>query len=614
MIARRWLAVCLAPLLALTSCSGNDDARKGPSPGSDPAAIAAADSLFFTSQYTAAGDAYGDLIRRHPDDPAAHAAMALFQNYQQAPDRARKEAERAVALGPGDGHARAILCRVHDWANRIDDALTACHRAVELAPSDALAHIFLSEALADHAEIPAAREQIARARSLVTPAAGEYVRGELPREEANLAHDLGDAPGRLRALASARAEQPRWMNRSMELAAAYLDADDRPAAVAIIDSTAVAPPADPKALGELGNSAILAADYGAAKRVWSQLLARTPRDPRVIDVAGHLAVAADHDIDAAERLFQSSLAIDPTDAIAAGYLLAIGRDVRGDVPGARAQVEESARRSGRPGRPELDRVAADHATAALTVVNTARTKAGLAPVRLDPRLSQSATAHAYYWLFNNASPTVAKLGIHAETPGFVGYHGATPAARARGAGYVDSRVGEDITHEPDAESAVNDWVHSVYHRFPIIRPDLQVIGYGEASVGPLPMNDMEFGFGAPGSLPPVAFPADGQTDVPTTFPGNELPDPLPVGGPRVSGYPVTVTFPQPAAVRLTAFTISGPGGDPLEAHVLPPSPETENSAALLSREPLRRSARYTAHIRASVDGTRYDRTWSFTTK
>jgi uncharacterized protein YkwD len=267
----------------------------------------------------------------------------------------------------------------------------------------------------------------------------------------------------------------------------------------------------------------------------------------------------------------------------------------------------------RPGLPNPDAALAAAGLRALEAVNRTRTAAGLPAVRLDPSLSASATAHSFYWLFNGFASSVAGLGIHQETRGLTGFSGVYPWDRATQFGYPNQRIGEDITHTGDAPSAVQDWVNSVFHRFAIMRPDLAAIGYGEGEVGTLQMEDMEFGFEASLPATAAAYPGDGQKKVPTTFVDNELPDPVPAGQPRTTGYPVTVTFQPSASVQVTSFSLSGPDGSGLDAYRLTPSGETENSASLLPSLPLLPVTTYTAHIVATVNGTVYDHTWSFTT-
>ena len=157
-----------------------------------------------------------------------------------------------------------------------------------------------------------------------------------------------------------------------------------------------------------------------------------------------------------------------------------------------------------------------------------------------------------------------------------------------------------------------DWVNSVYHRFPILRPDLVAIGYAGVAVGPLVMEDMEFGCDA--AAPPgaaVVFPGPGQATVPASFVDNELPDPVPAGAPRITGYPVSITFPPTVAVRLVSFTLRDSAGNVLATHLISPSVESENSAAVLAMQPLRPGAQYTATVTATVDGRAYSRSWGF---
>jgi len=263
--------------------------------------------------------------------------------------------------------------------------------------------------------------------------------------------------------------------------------------------------------------------------------------------------------------------------------------------------------------PDPDVVLRAHARRALAQVNAVRAQAGLPAVRLDDRLDAVAAAHSFYWLFNQARPAQKGLGIHTETPGTPGYSGATVYERGTAFGWHDGPMGEDITHRGGPEAAVADWVDSVYHRFPILRPDLRVIGYADAAMAGLPIEDMEFGFAPSGvNARPVVFPADRQADVPASFDDNELPDPVPSGGPRVTGYPITVTFDRYASVRVSSFTLTGPSGPVGYVFTIPPSDESENSASLLPGVPLQAGATYTAHIVATVDGSNYDRTWSFT--
>jgi Flp pilus assembly protein TadD len=622
---RRRSACLLLGVVLLSACSS---APAQPPPAVTPqavtAALAAADALFFENLYDQAQRGYARLVARAPGDPLAHAAYALFLNYRMDFTAALAEARAGVAAGPSSGRAQAVLCRVQDWSMHIDEAVTAGTRAVSLAPADPLSHLFLSEALADHGDRDGAQRQIDAAAAVLGPQSSAYARAEINRERANLARDGGDKAGELAADIAARDQQPGWVERSSELAGAYIDGNQLESAHRVLEAALALAPADVQLLAALGSLALQQPDFATAEEAYTRLLALAPRDPSVLEAVAEVTMAVHHDSRGARQLLLRALAADPNDTAAADFILRLARTVDGDEAVAREQIQDTiAAVRGADGPrprplvlPDPDAARAAHGLVALAEVNRARLAAGVGPVTLDPRLSQSAAAHCFYWLANNALPAVVDLGIHRETPGTPGFTGVRAGDRANAAGWHGVSISEDITHRGGAAPAVADWIDSVYHRFPIIRPDLSSIGYADCSLGPLPMEDMEFGFGA-GSAgarsAPVLVPGDGQTGVPTTFLDNELPDPLPTGAARNAGFPVTVTFDQAAAVRLVALRLRDASGAEVPAYTLSPGADNENSASLLPRGPLKPASLYTAQITATVDGRAYERTWSFRT-
>jgi cytochrome c-type biogenesis protein CcmH/NrfG len=623
---RRLPAVLLLAPLLLAACSSTPVRSPAPmTPQAVTAALAAADALFFDNHYEQAQRGYAQLVARAPGDPLAHAAYALFLNYRQDFTAALAEARAGVAAGPGDGRAHAVLCRVQDWSMHLEEAVKAGATAVSLAPLDPLGQLYYSEALADHGDTDAARSHIDAARAAIGPRSSAYERAELHREQANLARDTGDRAGALAASIAAHEQQPGWVERSAELAGAYIDSSQLDGAHRVLEAALALAPSDAQLLASLGSVAIQQPDFATAETAYTRLVALTPRDPDALEAAAEVAMAAHRDSRGARALLLRALAADPDDVAAVNFILRLARDVDGDEAAARDQVQQTiATVRGADGPrprpvmvPDPDATGAAHALVALAEVNRARAAAGVGPVTLDQPLVRSAAAHCFYWLANNALPEVANLGIHRETPGTPGFTGGRAGDRADAAGWRGAAISEDITHRGGATQAVADWVDSIYHRFPIIRPDLRSIGYADCSLGPLPMEDMEFGFGAaaPGSrtAPPVLVPADAQRGVPTTFLDNELPDPLPPGAARNAGFPVTATFDPAASVRLTGFTLRTPAGAEVPAYTLSPGVDTENSACLLPRAPLAPATAYTAHLTAVVDGRAYERTWTFVT-
>lgn len=584
-----------------------------------PLSPAAIDALVFSNRYEQAAQAYTRLLAVTPGDPAAHTSYALFLVYSGDLPRALSEARRGVALAPDDGRAHAVLCRALDWNGIFGEAVTEGHHAVQLAPDDPLAHLFLSEALADSGSSAAAQAEIDAATRLVTPASPAYVRGEVHREAANLARDQGNQLLQIDALTAAEQEQPDWVERVAELASALFDDNDVARAHTEFHRALGLRGDDVGMLLSLGTEAMIADDYDDASTAYERAVQLAPDNLSVQHGLAQVLMAGRGDADGAAAHLAQALAIDPSDEQAAAYLLYIARDVWLDEQRGLSLIAQSVagtdglQPSRRAAPIDVDAVLHADAESALAQVNAVRARAGLAAVKLDDRLDAVAAAHSYYWLFNQARPSQKGLGIHTETPGTPGFSGATVYERGTQFGWHDGPMGEDITHRGSPVAAVTDWVDSVYHRFPILRPDLRVIGFADADMAGLPIEDMEFGF-APSSVGarPVVYPADGQANVPASFDDNELPDPVPTGGPRVTGYPITVTFDRYSSVQVSSFTLSGPRGPVGYVFTLPPGDSTENSASLLPGAPLVAGAKYTVHIVATVDGADYNRTWSFT--
>ena len=623
---RRRLFLVLALLGA--GCAPAASLGSNPSPGISPSTtpqpavdvlVMQAQDAMYANAYTEADGDFVALLTRAPESASAASAYALFLNYEGDTNRAQAEATKAVSLDPHNARAQAVLCRVHDWAGDLNAAVAAGRSAIALDPRDPLAHLFLSEALADSSDLAESQSQIEAAQQLVTGSSAVYLRAEVLRETANLDSDSGRPSDQIAALQQSLALQPAWLYRVEELAHAQDAAQQVTAAHRTLDSAAQALPADVGALEGLGGEAMVDGDGAVALAAWQKAATVAPSESTVLDMQGEVQVAVNRDTNAAVQAFEHALTVNPDDLDAAAYLTGLARFVQrqpglaaSEITAALEPDAASHTRRHLP-QPDPDAAAAAAAAQALAVVNATRTRAGLPTVQLDPHLTDSATSHAYYWLFNNASASVAGLGIHQETSGLPGFSGTGTGQRALAFGYPGGRTAEDITHRGSATAAVNDWVNSVFHRFPILRPDLVAIGYAQAEVGPIDIQDMEFGYATPGSAPPVRYPAPGQSKVPAVFVDNELPDPVPSGDARTTGYPVTVTFAAGDSVSLASFTLSGPDGTAVPVYVLSPAFSTENSASLLPAAPLRAGTTYTAHIVATVDATRYDSTWSFTT-
>ncbi|MCI0524515.1 MAG: CAP domain-containing protein [Acidobacteria bacterium] len=172
---------------------------------------------------------------------------------------------------------------------------------------------------------------------------------------------------------------------------------------------------------------------------------------------------------------------------------------------------------------------ADGASTVVAQINQYRSLAGLAPVELDASLSQGCREHASYLVRNSKSPSVRELGAHAQSPDLPGYTEA-------GARAARNSV---ISFSQSPEGCVSDWLATFYHRAPLLRPNLKRVGVGKE--GAIVVADVVTGLEGEENTS-VAYPADGQTQVPTEF-GDEIPHPAPPNAPRPAGYPITPQFP-----------------------------------------------------------------------
>lgn len=248
--------------------------------------------------------------------------------------------------------------------------------------------------------------------------------------------------------------------------------------------------------------------------------------------------------------------------------------------------------------------------AGLERLNCYRNLLGLPGVRSHPALNAAARAHAAYIVANDA------YGHQETDPASPEFTGEWVADRAAAAGYawdaMDFDVQEVVAYSSngaDAALAVDHWIEAVYHRVPLLRPEILEIGVGQA--GDFDVVLVVSPWEPAGDLQRVVLPADGQFGVPTSFDSDtESPDPSPRG---VVGYPVSVSiqgpwtgpFEDPHGLRLDAgaSSITGPDG-PVAFAVLDPSSDTSlrEDAFLLADAPLAAGTTYELVLSGTAGG------------
>jgi hypothetical protein len=201
---------------------------------------------------------------------------------------------------------------------------------------------------------------------------------------------------------------------------------------------------------------------------------------------------------------------------------------------------------------------------------------------------------------------VQQLGAHEQAPDLPGY----TAAGARAARNSDISFGQPL------EACVSVWMATLYHRIPLLRPNLKRVGVGYE--GDIVVADLISGMeGAVNAS--VVYPGDGQTQVPTEF-GAEIPNPIPPNAPRPAGYPITLQFPTfgPQAGNVRAALV-GADGKAVAFHLSDPErPATsftqQNTICLIPISSFAPGMVYTVKVMARVGDGDILKTWRFTTR
>lgn len=249
-------------------------------------------------------------------------------------------------------------------------------------------------------------------------------------------------------------------------------------------------------------------------------------------------------------------------------------------------------------------------TRAIARMNAARRAAGLRPVVEDRAMSAACRLHATYLGLNAGKPQAVGLRRHQEDP-------ALPGATKEGA--VAGLNGDIAAVRPEA--AVDAWLDSLFHRTPMLDPNLTKVGIGCDVRGGVVSCVLMFEPGPvrPSERYPVAFPADGQADVELGFGAPENPNPIPAGQVLEPGYPVTLAFEPFTKVRVGAASLRDARGE-VACHFSSPERPAVSAdyqagvVCLIPKAPLRPDTRYDVVIEAAwKDGPMKAYRWGFRT-
>lgn len=257
---------------------------------------------------------------------------------------------------------------------------------------------------------------------------------------------------------------------------------------------------------------------------------------------------------------------------------------------------------------------------ALGRANVYRARVGVMPLLSHPALLQAAENHTNYLVTNYADASAWLYGAHGEVEGKPFFTGKWPVDRIAVANYPWAGGSEVIHGVGDPVASIDGWMATVYHRFPIIDPYNHFAGYANHDVLPVQIDVLDFGTGPqtagiwlPAAPFPLAYPIDGQIDVPTAWNGAEIPDPLPKGTRGPVGYPFTL---QAIGGKMTIehADLRTLAGEQIAIHPNPPDCESGRCLAVIAVAPLLPQTSYVVTASGTVGDVPFDGEWHFTTR
>ncbi len=233
-------------------------------------------------------------------------------------------------------------------------------------------------------------------------------------------------------------------------------------------------------------------------------------------------------------------------------------------------------------------------------------------------INAAAQAHADYYVNHAAEYAAAGLSAHAENPAWSeGFTGENVGDRLKFQGVTPGNWAEVMAFSGTPAGALNGWMDTLYHREPLVLPNLARWGFGMARVGEAQAEVIDSINGPTDEAGPALWPIPDATGVARSWDGFESPTPpLPQGEKYPSGPIVTVTFERSASLSLSEASLRGPDGALVPIQVQTP----ENDAylgstwGLYAYAPLGAGARYTVRFSGRVDGEDATFQWSFTTR
>ncbi|MFN8494113.1 MAG: CAP domain-containing protein [Caldilineaceae bacterium] len=256
---------------------------------------------------------------------------------------------------------------------------------------------------------------------------------------------------------------------------------------------------------------------------------------------------------------------------------------------------------------------------AIEQVNKYRAQIGALPLQSDPSLVASAQNHANYYLANANDNAAEIYGAHGEVDGKPHFTGRWPSDRIKATHYPWDGGSEVMHFIGDPILSVDGWMATIFHRLILLDPNAHYAGYAGATDANAAVDVMDFGAGPTdagiwlSAAPyPLAYPANGQADVPPSWNGAEWPDPLPPGAKHPVGYPFTLQGIG-GKLQVDSIQLRTATGQVVAVHPNPADCANGSCYALIAVEPLQPSTEYVVEAAGNVGGTAFQQQWHFTT-
>ena len=242
----------------------------------------------------------------------------------------------------------------------------------------------------------------------------------------------------------------------------------------------------------------------------------------------------------------------------------------------------------------------------MVLANQMRSAIGAPALTPDARVVAAAQNHANYNSANNTSG-------HFETAGRPYYTGYSARDRVAAMGWSTSFVSEVATGGSSALSGVRQLWDAPYHRLGMMHPSASSMGWGHSLLGGrgTTVGNITYNFGIR-SVEFVRSPAHGQTNIPTTWSGNESPSPLPAGAPKPVGYPIMFVYSGGQTVVLRGAQLIAPGGAQVPIYNVPQLYEYDYHV-IVPQRPLAANTTYHVRFDITVAGRWLTNEWDFST-